>query len=185
MLLKVALLSCALACAPAPQPPGPCAPVGDLSKPVALIAIAPDAQGTLHELHGGDALLLQKPPQGGYVAFAGVAATNLNACAVQITGELLDAATGSPITGLDQRQVHLTVPSGGYYWPANPYLQTANIPSCPDALQQGLVGRATILRLQVRDVSGRSAQLDVQVTPTCAAGDSRCACLCGPNPQGC
>jgi len=190
MLLRRAALLALLCGCPGPQPvaPGPCTPqrpAGDLSQPVQLLPITLDGQGALHALHDGDPVLLQTPPQGGYVIYAGVAALNLEACGAVITAQLLDATSGTPVTGLDQRSVDFTVASAGYFWPADGYTQTANIPSCPDALHLGVVGRSAILRVDVSDANQRTARVEVNVTPACGAGDARCACLCGPNPAGC
>lgn len=188
MLLRIAAIALLVACdGPAAPPRGcqPPRPVGDLSQPVALLPIALDGQGALGALHDGDTVLLQRPPQGGYVIYAGAAARNLEACGAQITAQLLDAATGVPITGLDQRQADFTVESGGYFWPANGFTQAANIPSCPDALHQGVVGRSAVLRVEVKDAAQRAARVEVKVTPVCPPGDARCPCLCGPNPAAC
>ena len=188
MLLRTAALLLLVACdgpAPAPSQCRPPRPVGDLSQPVALLPIALDAQGVLRALHDGDTVLLQQPPQGGYVIYAGAAARNLEACGAEVTAQLLDASTGASITGLDQRRADFTVESGGYWWPANGHTQAANVPSCPDALHQGVVGRSAVLRVDVRDAAQRSARVEVRVTPACPAGDVRCPCLCGPNPSAC
>jgi hypothetical protein len=189
MLLRCAALLLLCACpGPTPPPPEKCVPprlVGDLSQPLQLLPISLDAAGTLHALQDGDTVLLQKPPQGGYVIYAGAAARNLEACAAVITAQLVDVASGAPITGLDQRNVNFTVASAGYFWPSNGFTQTPNIPSCPDALHQGVVGRSAILRADVTDASQRTARVEVRVKPVCAADDSRCPCICGPNPSGC
>ena len=184
MLLRLAPLVLLLGC-PGPQPPATCAVLGDAAQPVALLPFAADAQGALHALHDGDTVLLQKPPQGGFVIYAGAAARNLSPCAVQYTAELIDPSTGNPLTGLDQRHADLVSASGGYWWPASGLGQLANIPSCPDALHVGVVGRSTILRVDVLDSGGRGARVETQVTPVCPAGDSSCACVCGPDPTGC
>ncbi len=159
--------------------------MGDLSQPVQLLAIALNSQGVLQALHDGDSVLLQKPPQGGYVIYAGAAGRNLEACKAVITAQLIDPASGAAITGLDQRDADLTVASAGYFWPENGITQTPNIPSCPDALHLGVVGRSAILRVDVTDANQRTARIEVNVTPACAAGDSHCPCNCGPNPGGC
>jgi hypothetical protein len=160
-------------------------PAGDLSQPLQLLPISLDAQGALHALHDGDPVLLQKPPQGGYVIYAGAAARNLEACAAVVTAQLIDVSSGTPITGLDQRNADFTDASAGFFWPSNAFAQTPNIPSCPDALHQGVVGRKAILRADVTDANQRTARVEVRVTPACPAGDSHCPCICGPNPGGC
>ena len=184
MLLKLAPLALFLACA-GPPPPAQCGFQGDSSRAIELIAFAADGSGALHEVQAGDSVLLQKPPQGGFVVYAGAAARNLDVCGVQYTAELIDPASGTPLTNLDQRQADLSAPSAGYYWPSAGLSHVANIPACPDALQVGVAGRAAILRVDVLDTSGRRARVEVSVTPVCPSDDPSCACICGPNPRGC
>ncbi|MGZ6142393.1 MAG: hypothetical protein ACXWLM_03590 [Myxococcales bacterium] len=184
MLLRLLLLL-ALAGCPGPQRPPSCTVQGDAAQPVELLPIAADGSGNLHALHDGDTVLLQKPSQGGFVVYAGAAARNLDPCLVQLTAELIDPSTGNPLTGLDQRQADLVSQSGGYWWPASELGDLANIPSCPDALHVGVVGRPAILRVDVLDATGRGARVETRVTPVCPAGDATCACVCGPDPGGC
>jgi hypothetical protein len=149
-----------------------------------LLPIAQDAQGNLVVLHDGDPLVVHIPPQGGYVFYAGVAARNLEACGVQVTADLIDPASGQAMTGLDMRVTNLVEPRNGFYWPAGVF-GVANIPACPDALHLGVVNRRAILRMDVLDAQGRGARLELPVTPACPPGDSRCACICGPDAGRC
>ena len=181
MLLKVAALLALFSC-PRTSPHPPCGIVGDAARPVALLPIAADGAGNLHALHDGDSLQLQRPPQGGFVIYAGVAATNLNRCLLS-AAELIDPASGSPLTNLDQRNADLAIDQAGYFWPPDVF-QTPNIPACPDALHVGVVNRSAILRVDVQDIDGRTGRAEVRVTPVCG-DDKSCACLCGPNPTHC
>jgi hypothetical protein len=149
-----------------------------------LQAVAVDASGVLQPLRDGDPVLLQKPPQGGYVIYAGTAARNLMACGATVTAYLIDRATGNPLTNLDQRRADFTIASGGFWTTAHAYSQTPNIPACPDALHVGVVGRDATLHVDVVDAMSRHGSLEVRVTASCA-GNAACACLCGPDPAHC
>jgi hypothetical protein len=171
---------------PPPQPPQ-CTPQraqGDLTQPLQLIPIALDPGGALRELHDGDSIVLQRPPQGGFVVYGGAAARNVEACGATITAQLIDPASNAPMSGLDQRRTDFVVERDGYFWPANGFTQTGNIPACPDLLGGGVASRDAILRVDVTDADGRSARAEVHVKPSCN-GDSACACICGPNPGAC
>ena len=182
MLLRLAPLLAIGICQADPPPPHPaCAVVGDATQPVALLPIAADANGAFHALHDGDTVLLQRPSQGGFVIYAGAAATNLNRCLLS-TAELIDSASGNPLTNLDQRNVDLVSEQAGYFWPPDLF-QTPNIPACPDALGVGVVNRSAILRVEVKDNDGRTGRVEVHVTPTCS--DASCTCICGPDPTHC
>jgi hypothetical protein len=169
----------------------PCVPgvVGDASAKLELEALGLDASGAAHVLQDGDPLLFHVPGQGGYVLFAGAGARNLEGCGAAVTAQLIDPASGNPITNKDQRPVDFEVESGGFWVPADDSLtaQLANIPACPDALGQGFTGRTATLQVTVQDAGGRSATITRKVVPTCPAGDKQCACVCGPNfhPGGC
>jgi hypothetical protein len=187
VLLRCALLALLCGC-PGPQPAPQCAPQraqGDLSQSVALIPIALDPGGTLRALHDGDSIVLQRPPQGGYVLYAGAAARNVEACGATLTAQLIDPASGAPMTGLDQRRTDFVVAQDGYFWPANGFTQTGNIPACPDLIGGGVLGRDAILRVDVTDANARGARAEVRVKAVCPGGDSGCACLCGPAPGKC
>ncbi|MCA1829223.1 MAG: hypothetical protein ABR567_03810 [Myxococcales bacterium] len=181
MLLRTAVLLALFSCPPGPAPHPPCGFVGDATRAVALLPIAAGADGLLRALHDGDEVQLQKPPQGGFVIYAGVAATNLNRC-LQSTAELIDVASGQPLTGIDQRNADLVDEHVGYFWPPDIF-QTPNIPACPDALHVGVVNRSAILRVDVTDTDGRTGRAEVHVTPVCS--DASCTCICGPNPTHC
>ena len=183
MLLRCAAVACAVACGGA-KPDACSAPAGDPSLAIELQAVAVDASGALQPLHDGDALLLQKPPQGGYVVYAGAAARNLMPCAAVETAELIDGATGTPLSNLDQRRTDFTEAGGGFWHTAQPYAQTPNSPACPDALHAGVAGRRATLHVDVLDAQSRRASIDVQVTVSCGA-DAACACICGPDPAHC
>ena len=189
MLLKVGLLALLLGCpGPAPLPPVRCdaqAVAGDLAQPMKLQAIAVDAHGSLVEVPDGGSLFLQRPPQGGYVIYAGVAALNLTACGAQVSAELIDPQSGNALTGLDTRSGNFTSLQGGFYWPTQGVSELPNIPSCPDHLHVGVVNHAAVLHVEVTDANGKKGKLDLNVTPACQAGDGACPCICGPNPTGC
>ena len=189
MLLRSGALLALLCGCPRPTiGPPQCTPQrvqGDLAQPVQLLPITLDGNGNLNALHDGDSLLLQKPPQGGFVLYAGAAARNVEACNAMLTAQLLDAATSLPITGIDQRPTAFVVERDGYFWPVDGYTQAGNIPACPDVLGKGVLARNAILRVDVTDAGGRSARVEVSVKAVCESGDQDCACACGPTPGKC
>ena len=188
MLLKCAPLLLLLGC-PTPEgvPDGGCF-VGEADGAVELLPIAVDEQGGMFAIADGGSLVLQRPPQGGYVLFAGAAARNLDGCGVSMSAQLLDPATGQSASNLDRRPASLTQAREGYFWPqpANARSQVNNIPVCPDALHSGgITGHTVILRVDAQDVTGRTGHVELPVVPVCRPGDANCACICGPNPGGC
>ena len=183
MFLRVAPLLFAIACER--DAGNACVAVGDPRLAIELLPVAVNDAGALVPLHDGDGLLLQKPPQGGYVIYAGAAARNLQACGAQVTAYLIDRASGKPLTNLDQRKTDFTVENGGYFFTSSPYSQTPNIPACPDALRVGVLGADATLHVEVLDAQSRSAAVEVRVHAACPAGDVKCPCLCGSNPTGC
>ena len=189
MLLRCGALLALLCACPGPRTATPqCTPQrpqGDLTQAVQLLPIALDGDGNLQPLHDGDSILLQKPPQGGYVLYAGAAARNVEACNATLTAQLIDPSSGVPLSGLDQRPTAFVVARDGFFWPVNGYTQAGNIPACPDALGGGILGHDAILRVDVTDADGRTARAEVKVTAVCAAGDQGCACSCGPTPGKC
>jgi hypothetical protein len=153
--------------------------IGDDSQPIQLTPITIDQTGQALPVPDGGAVYLQAPPQGGYVSYAGVAATNLQACDVQVTGEFLDPSSGTPLSNLDGRSNDFINPRDGTYYPENNYSMIPNIPVCPDALGGHLVGKSATLRVDVTDANGKKARLDWPVIVSCLPNDYNCECSCG------
>jgi hypothetical protein len=179
MLLK--LLSLALVCACSGPQPRSCAFAGDAARPIELQAIALDAAGNAAPVSNGGPLLLERPPQGGFVVFAGARARNLRPCNVQMAAELVDPASGKPVSELSSRGADLVDAVGGYLQPAHDALrfELPNIAACRDLSGAGVLGRRLLLRVDVTDSGGRHARIDQPVVPACPQGDSGCASSCG------
>ena len=184
MLLRLALVFGIVACDGAKHPDPCLTAAGDPSQAIQLPPVTVNASGALQPLGDGDPVLLQKPPQGGYVIYAGANARNLMPCGATVTAYLIDRASGNALTNLDLRRADFTQAAGGYWQTAQPYSQTPNIPSCPDALHAGIAGRDATLHVDVADSQSRHASVEVHVTASCG-GDAACACVCGPDPSHC
>jgi hypothetical protein len=181
VLLRFLALCSLIACSPGNDGPRNCSQhaLGDASQPMQLAGLTIDINGNAIALPNGGTLLLQRPPQGGYVVYAGVAATNLEACQVSVTAELLDPASGNPLSNLDGRMADLTVANGALYSPSNGYSMIPNIAACPDALGTFIAGKSATLRVDATDAAGKTGRLEMPVTVQCIQGDSACACTCG------
>ena len=123
-------------------------------------------------------------PQGGEVLFAGIRATNLDSCAVQLTAALRDETTNQVI-GLDGRPVNLIASSGGFGVPDDPQgLENwSNVPVCPSAAAtRGILGTSYRLEIQLRDHAGRTASNSIHVVPFCGNSLTTgwCMSLCAP-----
>jgi hypothetical protein len=154
--------------------------IGDPSLPISLSVLAFDGLGSV-EVGEGDPVPLLLPPQGGMILGAGVRATNLSAGAVQLTGWLVDEASGR-IYGLEERPVVLEA-AEGFATPRSPRSLSsyANIAACPSAaLPRAVNDQPWTLGLRVRDCADRSAEITVRVMPVCGEPENLalCACLC-------
>jgi hypothetical protein len=180
--------ACGLAaCSPADPVPDagphgcPYAPLGDPSQPavVELLGLGPDGR-TLVTLHDGDPVTLAFPPQGGRVIFAGVRATNLDPCGVQLAGVVRDEA--SMQVRLDSRTVNLK-PTGDGWAESDPadISSFANIPVCPNEWSKtNLFGTTYGLEMTLTERSGRTESLTMKVVPACdePAHEAECLCIC-------
>ena len=194
-LFLLGLAPALAACSPSPGPAAPDAGpdagphgcpygfLGDASMQPALEVIALDTSGDLSPLTSspvkdGGTIALLLPPQGGRVIFAGVRATNLDACGVQLDGALRDETTKQ--VRLDQRTINL-VPSGDGWGQSNTDDPStfANVPVCPNEWSKtNLYGTEYQLEMSVTDKNGRTASLALEVTPTCAEPQNLAQCLC-------
>lgn len=171
-------------CPTDPAPPeGPACTLvflGDKSTPVVLEIVARGIDGKSRVIRDGDAVPLVYPPQGGRVVFVGVRATNLDACAVKLTGSIRDETTGQ--LRLDARTINLLPTGDG--WGASLDVDIAtfsNIPMCPNQWASADVfDHDYQLTLSVIDKAGRAGQQTIRVTPKCAEPDraTECFCIC-------
>jgi hypothetical protein len=178
----------AAACSAPPRPPDGC-PVGFLGG----AGGAPDfdiqvlqADDTVAIVKDGGAVPMLLPPQGGRVIFAGVRATNIDGCALQVTGVLRDLTT-QRVT-FESRTINLT--STGDGWGASAVSAASlsaaissfsNIPVCPNQWSAtDVYGHAYGLEVTIRDREKRELTKKIEVTPECGqpANLGECLCIC-------
>ncbi len=160
--------------------PNPCDAgfLGDRDGAPELTMIALGADGGVAPLQDGDTVALVFPPQGGRVIFAGARATNLDACAVQITGALRDETTKQ--VRVDARTVNL-LRSGDGWGESDPtdISSFANVAVCPNEWSKtNIYGTEYQLSLSVTDAEGRTASVTLEVTPACAQPENAAECMC-------
>jgi hypothetical protein len=178
VLLRALPLLCLAACHGGAAPAGTCPSfiAGDLAQPVSLQPFNSLSGAVIND---GDTVPLTRPQQGGYVIFVGARVRNLRACGLTASAELIDRTTGTAATDLDRRQGDFTEAVAGYF--QSPVGDgEPNIPACPNNLGETIAGKEATLHITVTDAEGRSGVVERRVTPTCSAGDSTCASLCGP-----
>jgi hypothetical protein len=177
-------------CGPDPEPPqdgGPDAShgctlpfLGDQAKDPVIQLVALDADMKLVELKDGDPVALVFPPQGGRVVFAGVRATNVDACGLQLAGAVRDTTTKQ--VRVDTRTVNL-LPSGDGWGASDPEdISTfSNVPLCPNQWSMtNIYGTPYELEIAITDRGGRKASQKITVTPECSepAHAAECLCIC-------
>jgi hypothetical protein len=146
---------------------------------VQVLGLAPDGT-TAVPLQDGDPVTLAFPPQGGRVIFAGVRATNVDPCAVQLEGVVRDEKTMQ--VRLDSRTINLK-PTGDGWGQSDPTdISTfANIPVCPNEWSMtNLYGTEYALQVSITERSGRAEGQTLKVVPACAepAHAAECLCIC-------
>ena len=173
----------------APDSSVPTCTVGILGDP----AGAPDFQITAPGptadvvLADGNDVALALPPQGGRVIFAGVRATNVDGCALQISGAVRDLSTQQ--VRVDSRTVNLVRGSDGVWGtsgipgtPPNSQLANySNIPVCPNEwASSDLFDHTYQLEMTIRDRRGKELTKTVKVIPRCSEPSeaAECACIC-------
>jgi hypothetical protein len=154
--------------------------LGDPKEPPAIVVTALGPDGTSREVKNGDRVPLLFPPQGGRVIFAGVRATNVDACAASLGGALRDLATGQ--VRLDERTVNLKPAGGGWGGSVDAAIDTfANVPTCPNEWASTAVDDHPFeLVVTLTDRGGRTVTETRTVTPSCAEPDreAECRCIC-------
>lgn len=164
--------------------------LGDVDAPIQMELRALKADGTDVPLNDGDDLAVIFPPQGGRVAFVGVRATNLDGCAVQITGALRDPSTQQ--VRLDGRTVNLKRQDDGYgvagMGTGSNIADSAeigdysNVPLCPNQwASKDIYDQPFELELLVTDRNRKTMSKKITVTPRCAEPgekETACRCLC-------
>lgn len=154
--------------------------LGDPAKDIELELIALDADYHAVKVADGDAIALMFPPQGGRVIFAGVRATNVDPCAVKITGALRDLATQQ--VRVDTRTVNLEAQEGGWGASADDDIASfSNIPICPNQWSEtDVYGADYELSVTLTERSKRAVTVTRTVKPACSepAYEAECRCIC-------
>jgi hypothetical protein len=142
------------------------------------------ADDTVAIIQDGGAIPMLLPPQGGRVLFVGVRATNIDGCALQLTGVLRDLTT-QRVT-LESRTINLTPTGDGWGASAASVASLSaaissfsNIPVCPNQWSAvDLYGHAYGLEVTILDRERRQLTKQIQVTPECAQPENLGECLC-------
>jgi hypothetical protein len=154
--------------------------LGDPSQPIDMKVIALGADGGSGEVHEGGDVALIFPPQGGRVIFVGVRATNLDPCAVKLSGALSDLANGQ--VRVDIRTINLAPDDAGYGTSTDAVIATfSNIPVCPNQWSNtDTFDNPYELDVTLTERGGRTAEQKMKVVPRCAEPDKEkeCVCLC-------
>jgi hypothetical protein len=126
--------------------------------------------GKLFSPTDGDTVPLITPPQGGRIVFAGVRATNMSPCSVQLTGSLREVGGVEPeAVRIEARTINLDVGDDGWGSSKESDISTmANIPVCPNQWSEfDVFGHLFKLSVTLEDKEGNTATTSVQVTPAC------------------
>ncbi len=153
---------------------------GDPTQPPAAVLVVTDgSSGTLVDVMAGDAVPLERPPQGGQVPYAAARVRNMNRCNVTVQGRFRDPTTMDEL-GFDKRSTDLVVGADGWGRPdVTEIANLANIPLCPDNDPvRDNVGQPAILEMVITDMDGHSVTLSPTVTPTCGSTDPAMQALC-------
>jgi hypothetical protein len=142
--------------------------------------IARGADGVSTPIEDGSPVALIFPPQGGRVIFAGVRATNIDACGATLTGVLRDPQNNKIC--IDFRTVNLEPSADGWGGSVDSDISTfANIPVCPNqwSSKDAFAGEYE-LEVIVKDRDDRGLKKMVHVKPACAEpeNESQCLCIC-------
>lgn len=142
----------------------------------------------LREVHDGDPIDLELPPQGGHVLFVGARLRNVREQTVRLQGRLLDDKTGAEVAQ-DARSVTLMpAPDDPTLWVPDlrSYATVANIPVCPAKSAVDLYDRPFLLEVVVTELSsGRSGSVRRRAVPSCRQPEMQmlklCQCECAAN----
>jgi hypothetical protein len=154
--------------------------LGDKAKDIEMEVLVLGPSNSSVKVSEGDMVPLVFPPQGGEVIFAGVRATNLDACGVKITGALRDLDTKQ--VQVDARTVNLDDDGTGWGRSADGDISSfANISVCPNNWSKTDINNTPYaLEVTVTDRDKRSVTKTLKITPFCAeeAYMSFCTCTC-------
>jgi hypothetical protein len=154
--------------------------LGDGGAPaIELDVLQPD--GTVQPIATGDTVPLVFPPQGGQVIFVGIRATNVEGCALQLTGALRDLATQE--VRVDSRTIDLQPEGDGWGVTGLNGMASAanfaNVPVCPNEWSStNIYGTVYGLEVTAQDTRGHTVTQKIHVTPQCSQPDLQSQCLC-------
>ncbi len=160
--------------------------LGSKSGPPMIEVIEVQPDDSIVDAVDGGPIAIMAPPQGGRVIFAGIRATNVDGCGLQLTGAIRDPS--SKQVKFDSRTVDLTATTGG--WGASGVgtvsdriSDFANIPVCPNqTFDTDVYGHPYSLEMSLVDRGGRTASTTLVVTPYCSdtgpGTAAYCACIC-------
>jgi hypothetical protein len=153
--------------------------LGDPSLEPVMEVIARGADGTSTPIEDGSPVALVFPPQGGRVVFAGVRATNIDACGATLTGVLRDRQNNKIC--IDFRTVNLAPYGDGWGGSRDSDISTfANIPVCPNQWSAtSTFGNEYDLEMTLKDRDKeRTVKKTLRVIPECAEPEHEAQCLC-------
>ncbi len=152
--------------------------LGDPMKEPELEVFYQGADLADHACMPGGPIDIIEPPQGGRVLFVGVRATNVDPCAVTLTGAMRDLSTN--LVRFDTRNLNL-LDEGNGYGRSTPgdIASYANIPVCHNTWTDLDIFDQTFgLEVTLKDRNGKQATTTLQVVPRCAEPDKLDQCLC-------
>lgn len=183
-LALAALLLAAPACGDDGEPPveDACALgyLGEEGADIQMEVIALDSSDAARPVSDGDGIDIIMPPQGGRVIFLGVRATNLSACAAQLTGSLRDTESGRVMS--ESRTINLKPTGDGWGASVDADISTfANVGVCPNNWSgRNIFDEEYEIIVQVKDRKGRMAEQVRRVRPACNEPEFEveCRCIC-------
>lgn len=155
-------------------------PLGDVSAPIEMEVIALDPTYASQPVADGGVVHNLFPPQGGRVVFAGVRATNIDPCGVQLSGGIRDLQ--SQQVRFDYRTINLQPQADGWGASAESDIASfANIPTCPNQWSaRDVFDQDYDLIVEITERSGRKASKTLRVRPVCQEPgfEAECTCIC-------
>lgn len=158
----------------------PCSQWGDKNGTPRLV-ITQRVNGASQEVTSGGALLLQVPPQGGYVAYVGARLYDFEGCRIDFSASLFEPDSGTLSTE-ERRRIDFPLAGeggSGTVDPSDP-AHFANVPVCPNFDTRDYPGLTWRLDVVARAQDGREVKTSLPVVPSCA-GDANCECECRAN----
>jgi hypothetical protein len=154
--------------------------LGDGGAPAIELEVL-QSDGTVVPVVQGDTVPLEFPPQGGQVIFVGIRATNVESCALQLTGALRDLATQE--VRVDSRTIDLLPTGDGWGVSGMSGMASAanfaNVPVCPNEWSStNIYGNVYGLEVTAQDTKGHTVTQKIHVTPQCSEPGLTEECLC-------